>query len=87
MADLEGESEWNKVDGTFNERVRPTTVFSIATASGGEAGAFDSGRGANAKGSGWKRCLVSRKVSVSRVAPAAAESGKVPGRRRRSMVV
>ena len=74
-------------DKTFGERVWHTAAFSTATTSGGEVGAFDSGRGANTNGSGWESCLVLRKVSLSRVALAAAESGKVLGLRRLSMAV
>ena len=50
MADLEGEPEWEKVDGTFSERVRPTAVFSMATASSGEAGALTREEGRTPKG-------------------------------------
>ena len=50
MADLEGEHEWEKVDGTFSERVRPTAVFSMATASGGEAGDLTREEGRTPKG-------------------------------------
>ena len=71
-------------DETFGERVWHTAAFSTAATSGGEVGAFDSGRGENANGSG---CLVLRKVSLSRVALAADKSGKVPGLRRLSMAV